>query len=100
MLTLLTQTVNAQEYETEYFAYENDQSAEAFAQSSYNSHWSAYVPIALMVGAIIWFAVADNSASGYDSSDSKNGIGSIARRGRSHSRYSHSSRSRPICSYH
>ncbi len=75
---------------------ECDSTGEAYAQSSYNCHWSAFVPLALIVGAAIWFGVADGNSSNDSSSDSKNGLGSLARSRRSssyHSSRSHGSHS-------
>jgi hypothetical protein len=58
----------------------------AYMESNYTAHWSAYVPIGVMIAAAIWFGIADrkhddtSSSSGSHSSSSRSG-------------YSHSSRS-------
>lgn len=90
ILTSLSTSINAQQS----CCYQecNDTTGEAYAQSSYNSHWSALVPLALIVGAAIWFGVADGSSSD-SSSNSNDGLGSLARRHHSHSYGSRSSRS-------
>ncbi len=72
--------------ENYYPAEEYDLTGEAYVQSSYNSHWSAYVPIALIVGAAIWFGIADTTSTD-SSSHSKDGLGSLASR-RKHDSYS------------
>lgn len=57
-----------------------DTCGEAYSQSSYTAHWSAYVPIAVLIAAGIWFGVADSksddSSSSSDSS-SHDGLGSL-----------------------
>jgi len=72
---------------------ECDTTGEAYAQSSYNSHWSAIVPIALIVGAAIWFGVADGNSSDSSGGNSKDGLGSLASKSRSSSYSSSSGRS-------
>lgn len=67
---------------------------EAYSQGSCTAHWSAYVPIVLIVGAAIWFGVADGNSSSSSNSNSKDGLGSLAsskRRSSSHSYSSYSS---------
>lgn len=50
----------------------------AYNESSHSAHWSIYIPIAALVGAAVWFGVADCKKEKYDSSNSKDALGSIA----------------------
>lgn len=52
----------------------------AYMQSSHAAHWSAYVPIAVLIAAGICWSVADkkhSSSSGHCNSNSQNGLGSL-----------------------
>lgn len=49
----------------------------AYGQSSHSAHWSVYIPIAVIVGAAIWFGLADRSHKKHDSYDSQDALGSI-----------------------
>ena len=40
----------------------------AYTQSHQAAHWSAYIPIGIMVAAAIWFGVADQQPNNSDSS--------------------------------
>lgn len=50
----------------------------AYGESSHSAHWSVYIPIAVLVGAAVWFGMADYKKEKHDSSNSKDGLGSIA----------------------
>lgn len=51
----------------------------AYVEGSNTAHWSVYIPIAILVGAAIWFGVADRHSEHHNSStDSQDGLGSIA----------------------
>lgn len=50
----------------------------AYSESSHSAHWSVYIPIAVLVGAAIWFGMADCKKEKHDSSNSKDALGSIA----------------------
>lgn len=65
-----------------------DTCGDAYAQSSCSAHWSAYVPIALVVAAAIWFGVADGKSddSSSSGSSSHDGLGSLGSRRSSSSR--------------
>jgi len=51
----------------------------AYVESSHAAHWSVYIPIAILVGAAIWFGFADKDKDkGEDSNNSQDALGSIA----------------------
>lgn len=67
----------------------------AYAESSHTAHWSAYVPIAVIVAAAIWFGMADQKKEKHNSSDSQDGLGSMASSKRhNRSPYSYACRSK------
>lgn len=83
-------TLFAQDNFTEY---DSEPAGIAYEQSYYTAHWSAYVPIALLVLAGIAFGIADQNHSSTHSSDySKyNGLGPLRKSSSSsYSRYSYS----------
>jgi len=90
-LFVLTSSINSVYAQQECCCQEYDTTGEAYAQSSFNSHWSAFIPVALIVGAAIWFGVADCCSSGSSNSNSKDGLGSLANKNGSKSHGSHSS---------
>jgi hypothetical protein len=78
---------------------ENDVGA-AYVQSSNTAHWSVYIPIAILVGAAIFFGLADRHHPYHDSSDSQDALGSIANpKRRSSSSYSSKSSYRQYTRY-
>jgi hypothetical protein len=93
VLTLATSSIYGQDpcYQ------EDDTCSSAYMQSTNTAHWSVYIPIAIIVGAAIWFGVADHDSEKFDSSDSQNALGSIDNSIRNHrsssSKYSSSSKS-------
>jgi hypothetical protein len=93
-LTLFTLSAIRPAYGEQYYQ-DSDNSGEAYSQSSCSAHWSAYVPIAVMIAAAIWFGVADGKSD--DSSSSNNsghdGLGSLGSRSGSSHRSSSSSSS-------
>ena len=58
-------------------AQECEECGSAYMQSSRSAHWSAYIPIAVLVGAAIWFGLADRNSDDEDSSGSQDALGSI-----------------------
>ena len=55
ILTFMTTSIYGQSLE-----YQNDEDyGSAYTESSHSAHWSAYVPIGVMVVAAIWFGIAD-----------------------------------------
>jgi hypothetical protein len=75
VLTLTTVSVYGQDVYQE-DAYNSDSSA--YIESSNTAHWSIYIPIAVLVGAAIWFGVADQHDPKHYLSDSQDALGSIA----------------------
>lgn len=68
----------------------------AYTQGSQTAHWSVYVPIAIIVGAAIWFGLSDNNHETSSYSDSQDALGSIDNSKRhSDNRYYQSYRSFP-----
>ena len=57
--------------------YQEDYSS-AYVESSHTAHWPAYIPITLLVAAAIWFGAADQHHERHHSSNSQDGLGSIA----------------------
>lgn len=88
VLALTTSTI----YSQEPYNQENESYSSAYMQSSHTAHWSVYIPIAILVGAAIWFGMADSKRDRHHSSDSQDGLGSIANSKR-HSAPSHTSSS-------
>lgn len=77
------------------FQYEEDFSP-AYMESTQTTHWSAYIPIGVLVAAAIYFGVADQNDTYSSSSNSQDALGSIRdskRVGSKHSRSSHSNSS-------
>lgn len=74
VLTLTTSSINGQEP----CCQEDESYSSAYMQSSHTAHWSVYIPIAILVGAAIWFGLADQKHESHDSNDSQDGLGSIA----------------------
>jgi hypothetical protein len=68
---------------------EEENYSSAYQQSSHTAHWSAYIPLTIIVVAAIYLGIADkNSSSSY--SNSQDGLGSIDSSKR-HSSYRHGS---------
>jgi hypothetical protein len=91
LLLLVCITNNIQCQENTYFVGE-DATGSAFEQSSYTAHWSAYIPITLLIAAGIYFGIADQNDSSCSSSSGygrKNGLGCL-RDGKNSSSYSNS----------
>lgn len=62
----------------------------AYTDGSHTAHWSAYIPVAALVAAAIWFGVADQTHEKHNSSNSQDGLGSMASSKRiSHSHHHH-----------
>lgn len=73
-----------------------DPCGDAYSQGSWCARWSAYIPIAAVVAAAIWFGVADGKSSDSSSSSSDSshgdGLGCLSsRRSSSNSHRSYSS---------
>ena len=66
----------------------------AYMQGARTAHWSAYVPLTILVGAAIWFGIADRHHSHHHSNNSQDGLGRIASSKRM-SRFSAHSRFKP-----
>lgn len=66
----------------------------AYSESCYQAHWSAYVPIAILVAAAIFWGIADTKDSDYRSSDSQNGLGRLRHSKKSYSSSEYSCNSR------
>lgn len=49
----------------------------AYMQSSQTAHWSVYIPIVVLVGAAIYFGLADRNQNDLSSSNSQDALGSI-----------------------
>ncbi|MFI0434737.1 MAG: hypothetical protein ACH350_03280 [Parachlamydiaceae bacterium] len=63
----------------------------AYVESSNTANWTVYIPITLIVGAAIWFGLADHSKNKGKKNDSQDGLGRIIDSKRiSHSGYSRS----------
>lgn len=74
-LTLATSSIYGQDT----FYQEDTDYSSAYVESNNTAHWSAYIPIVILVGAAIWFGIADRHHEHHDSSsDSQDGLGSIA----------------------
>jgi hypothetical protein len=74
LLTFATPSIHGQDPQ-----YQEDATySSAYMQSSHAAHWSVYIPIALLVGAAIWFGVADRNHECHDYNDSQDALGSIA----------------------
>lgn len=94
-----SQSVHAQSAWTQ--GVEEDECGDAYSQSSWTAHWSVYIPIALIVGAAIWFGVADSSSStsfcsssnDYRCRSSGDGLGSLGSSSRSYRSRSYPSKS-------
>jgi hypothetical protein len=56
----------------------DDAYSSAYAQSCDTTHWSVYIPIAALVGAAIWFGLADGYDNNESSNNSQDALGSIA----------------------
>lgn len=68
---------------------ECDECGCAYVESSRSAHWSIYIPIVVVVGAAIWFGLADDSSEKI-SYGSQDGLGSIDNSMRQISSYSSS----------
>jgi hypothetical protein len=49
----------------------------AYQQSSRTAHWSAYIPLTIIVVAAIYLGIADKKSSHSNYSNSQDGLGSI-----------------------
>lgn len=67
----------------------------AYTQGSQTAHWSVYIPIAILVGAAIWFGVSDKNHDTSSYSDSQDALGSIENSKRNSNHRSGSYRSFP-----
>jgi hypothetical protein len=56
----------------------DDTYSPAYEQSCDTTHWSVYIPIAALVGAAIWFGLADGYDNNESSNNSQDALGSIA----------------------
>lgn len=75
-LTLAFATTSISAQETYYQTDENFSTA--YAEGSNTANWTVYIPITLLVGAAIWFGLADRTKDKKHSSNSQDGLGSIA----------------------
>ncbi len=65
--------------------------SDAYMESRNAAHWSAYVPITILVVAAIYLGFADNDHRGNNCSDTyDDGLGSLGTRGSYYSGYSRS----------
>lgn len=64
----------------------------AYADSVYSAHWSAYVPITVLIAAALFFGAADKNRSS-NSSSSKDALGSLGKSSKKHSSSSRYSKS-------
>lgn len=84
-LTLATSSIYGQDCNNQV-----DNCSCAYAESSHTAHWSIYIPIAALVAAAIWFGMADQKHEKHNSSNSQDGLGSMASSKRiSHSHHHH-----------
>ncbi len=86
LFTLVATSIQGQ---PTYIQQDDNTYSSAYEDSSRTAHWSAYVPIGIMVAAAIWFGVADTSNSDDSSSYGYYGYGS--RSSTSSGSYSHHS---------
>lgn len=77
-LTLAMILMTTSTYGQESCYQEDADYSSAYVESSRTAHWSVYIPIALVVGAAIWFGIAENKKDYLSYSDSQDGLGSIA----------------------
>lgn len=77
-LTLALTLVTSSMYGQDSYCQEDGNYSSAYVESSHATHWSVYIPIAILVGAAIWFGIADRSHDHHSSSDSQDGLGSLA----------------------
>lgn len=55
----------------------DEDSGSAYTQGSQTAHWSVYIPIAILIGAAIWFGVSDKNHDTSSYSNSQDALGSI-----------------------
>lgn len=67
---------------------QSDVCCPAYEEGSNSAHWSVYIPIAALVGAAIWFGMADNKKDKNNSSNSQDALGSIVSSRRVNAKYS------------
>lgn len=95
-LTLVLAITTSSIYGQDLYNQEDESHSSAYMQSQNTAHWSVYVPIAILIGAAIWFGLADRKHEKHDSNDSQDGLGSMANSKRryndsdSHRSHSHS----------
>lgn len=58
-------------------AYEEESACCAYEEGSRSAHWSVYIPIAITIGAAVWFGLADQGSHKHSESNSQDGLGSI-----------------------
>ena len=76
-LTLLFTLVTTSVYGQNTSIQENEDYSSAYMQSNYTAHWSAYIPLTIIVVAAIYLGIADTSSSQSSSRNSQDGLGSI-----------------------
>ena len=86
LLTIALTVATTSVYGQESCCQEEGNYSSAYLESCSTPHWSIYIPIAILVGAAIWFGVADGNSDSSSSSNSQDGLGSMA----SSKRISHS----------
>ncbi|CUI17286.1 conserved putative membrane protein [Candidatus Protochlamydia naegleriophila] len=72
---LATHSVYGQPSYSQEYEYD-DYSNSAYTQSCYSAHWSAYVPIAALLAAGVFWAIADKHHSSHHSSHASSRSGS------------------------
>jgi hypothetical protein len=73
LMTFVTSSIYGQDPNYQ----EDGEYSSAYIQSHNSAHWTVYIPITILVGAAIWFGLADRRRQHQHSSDTQDALGSI-----------------------